>query len=568
MAARWFCLIDQQQYGPFSGVQIQQLAQQGQLRPADFVRTETDSNWTSAADLPGLFPAVVPTVGPAAAQTPVTAAASPTARARSPNPQPAAVKPSTARSTSAPPAVAPSAPSQPTAKRAVPTAATPVANPAATAPTRSSPSVPSAAPVATPVAAPVAAPMATPIAAPIAAPLAVPVTGAVAPAGGGAPPGATAAGAARARPATAARPIALNPQPLAAAPVGTARTAPENQAPAYAAEKTNASSNRLVVGLAATVVGLVLIAVVLLVYNAGKNADRAQRRDATAAGGELGDPEIEAPAVIAPADETVEIADPSPDPDVIATDEQSPKKTANLSQVGRWLVAGRQKGGLKDIVRMAVGNVWRESTPDQRQIVTVEVQVTNLSKNDPLDFTGWRPDVQPDETLRAILADDQDTLLPPAPPAARQRPAARRRIDPGQTETEELRFVMPTGEAKEYRLALPYGAVGQTGQIGFELPAVMLKDRSSDDDSAAATAASARPSSEPEPAATMLETDRRPPTPPESKTADQGASANQDTREPSGAMDAQPPEPADNTAQPMDGTPENIPDIRKLINES
>jgi len=56
MAAHWYCLIGQQQYGPFNSEQIQQLVQQGQLLPEHFVRTETDSQWTAAGELPGLFP--------------------------------------------------------------------------------------------------------------------------------------------------------------------------------------------------------------------------------------------------------------------------------------------------------------------------------------------------------------------------------------------------------------------------------------------------------------------------------------------------------------------------------
>ncbi len=53
--AAWYCLIGQQQYGPFTSEQIQQLAQQGRLQREHYVRTETDSQWTAAGDLPGLF---------------------------------------------------------------------------------------------------------------------------------------------------------------------------------------------------------------------------------------------------------------------------------------------------------------------------------------------------------------------------------------------------------------------------------------------------------------------------------------------------------------------------------
>jgi hypothetical protein len=56
MSARWYCLIKDREHGPFSSRQIQRLAETGKLKPEHSVRPETDSHWTPAAEIPGLFP--------------------------------------------------------------------------------------------------------------------------------------------------------------------------------------------------------------------------------------------------------------------------------------------------------------------------------------------------------------------------------------------------------------------------------------------------------------------------------------------------------------------------------
>lgn len=53
----WYCMMDGQQFGPFSSEQLRTLAQSGRLRPQDQVRQENGSCWTSAAKVRGLFPA-------------------------------------------------------------------------------------------------------------------------------------------------------------------------------------------------------------------------------------------------------------------------------------------------------------------------------------------------------------------------------------------------------------------------------------------------------------------------------------------------------------------------------
>ena len=125
-----------------------------------------------------------------------------------------------------------------------------------------------------------------------------------------------------------------------------------------------------------------------------------------------------------------------------------------------------------------MGNAWLDTEDGKPSVLNVEIEITNISPKDPLDFSGWRPGEQPQAKLRAVMADDKDTLLKAAPQrAAASRRAARRRIAPGESETEQLSFLLPNRDSKQYRLALPLAALGQTGYLGFELPGEMIEDR-------------------------------------------------------------------------------------------
>ena len=145
--AAWYCLIGEKEYGPFSSERIQSLVEKGKLTRDHFVRSSTDSQWTAASELPGLFPAettkapVPPKAVPAKA---VPAKAVP-AKAKPPeSPPPAKAKPPVASAAKKPPMA--------------------VALPPAT----EEPEIPSALPVAAPVATPVAAPASLPVGTPVA----------------------------------------------------------------------------------------------------------------------------------------------------------------------------------------------------------------------------------------------------------------------------------------------------------------------------------------------------------------------------------------------------------------
>jgi len=133
--AAWYCLIGDQEYGPFTSERIQGLVKKGKLTKEHFVRPNTDTQWTAASDIPGLFPveeqkAAVPTAAPPKAKPPEL-------------PPPPKPKPPAAPAATGPPVAA----------------ALPVTSGEAGIPS----AVPVAAPVATPVATPTSLPVGTPV---------------------------------------------------------------------------------------------------------------------------------------------------------------------------------------------------------------------------------------------------------------------------------------------------------------------------------------------------------------------------------------------------------------------
>jgi hypothetical protein len=407
MAAQWYCLIRLKQYGPFTSEQVRQLVQQGQLQREHGVRTETDSEWTAAGDLPGLFPP----------------------------PQAVPVQP-VAPAMSIPPYPKPEAP------------------------------------------APDVVPSATPLIPPGVAVPAAPVASVAATRAQGS------RGRAQARPVSAARPIPLNPVAPPVPPVGTTRAIGPEESPSrrsHASRRSRPSRKNspwLVGGLGAGLLLLIVGLVVVMNRGPGKKAGVGSSRPAASSKGTSGDSEIKTGAVAAAGHEPADIADP-PQASESAGKASVPKeKAAKLPAVTRWLEATRQKGGIRDVVRLGVANAWLDSADGKPAILNVEIEITNLSPDDPLDFSGWRPEVQPQADLRAVMADDAQTLLAAAPSrVAANRRAASRRIAPNQSETEQLRFLVSNRDSKQFRLILPWAALGQTGNLGFELPSQMIKDR-------------------------------------------------------------------------------------------
>jgi hypothetical protein len=307
-------------------------------------------------------------------------------------------------------------------------------------------------------------------------------------------------------------------------------------------------------GLGAAILLLIVVAAIVMNRSPGNESGQTTALSKDAGG----DPDIESGGVSAANAEPADPVDPVPP---IAPDEKvaAPEaKVATLPDVSRWLEATRQKGGIKNIVRLGVGNAWLDSVDGKPAILNVEVEITNLSLDTPLDFAGWRPEVQAQTELQAVMADDAPTLLAAAPlRVAAKRRAARRRIAPGQSEIEQLSFLLPEGDSKQFRLALPYAALGQVGYLGFELPKQMIKDKPP----GAEETASKGPAKV---ASETLSTTIKP-EPGEPKTL--GDLRTEIERIGDGQMESRTaqPEPVAEETPPKE--PEKMPDIRKLIEE-
>jgi hypothetical protein len=106
----------------------------------------------------------------------------------------------------------------------------------------------------------------------------------------------------------------------------------------------------------------------------------------------------------------------------------------------------------------------------------VEVHVRNDDREKAMEFKTWNANDGPGDPLAALLFNPADECLEPAPTTATPGiRAAAIRVNPSETATQELAFLVPQGNQVDYRLMLPYAAIGRRGQIGFEIPGIMIK---------------------------------------------------------------------------------------------
>jgi len=402
--AAWYCLIGEKEYGPFSSERIQSLVEKGKLTRDHFVRSSTDSQWTAASELPGLFPAettkapVPPKAAPAKAVP---------AKAKPPeSPPPAKAKPPVASEAKKPPMA--------------------VALP----PTAEEPEIPSALPV--------AAPMATPVAAPASLPVGTPVA-----------------------PAAAAVPSS---EPSETIPRGR--------------RKSKQQQYLIAGGLAAMLIVLGGVAIAVLGRSPGNESDNGEVASSN-------DPQAKTDV---PAPENVE-ADPDAetDPDIKEPAGRTPsiKKAAAMPSISRWLDASRKRGIMSiesTTVRFQVVNAWLDSSQPGSPTLTIEVTLTNASSNESLDYRRWTSAGQGAVDTAVWLVDDKSRRLTASssPKQPGGTVSASRRLKSQESVTELLVFNAPTAEYEFLRLILPYAAIGRTGEIGFEIPRVMVKDRPPD----------------------------------------------------------------------------------------
>ena len=61
VSAEWFVGVDAQEFGPFTWEQMRQMAAEGRLIPTSQVRRQSEAQWTTAGETPGLLTPVAPT---------------------------------------------------------------------------------------------------------------------------------------------------------------------------------------------------------------------------------------------------------------------------------------------------------------------------------------------------------------------------------------------------------------------------------------------------------------------------------------------------------------------------
>lgn len=439
--AAWYCRIGDKEHGPFSSGRIQSLVQKGKLTRDHFLRTSTDTQWTPASDIPGLFPSE----------------------------EPKAAAPKTASSKTKPPA------SPPPAKAKPPVAAEQAKPPMPTAlpVTSEEPELASALPVA-PVATPVAAPVATPVAAPASLPVATPVA--------------------------------------SSSPTSPPKDPTETIA--HARKKSKQQQYLIAGGLGAALIVLGIVAVVAL---SGPAKTESEEQEVAKSKPDQTEPDVPA--------EDIE-ADPNPETDPPVEEPvrkmADAKKSAALPAISRWLDASRKQGILRfsdSMIKFHVVNVWLDSSDSGARTLTVELTLTNGSSSESLDFRGWTLAEGAKTGDGVVLADDKKNRLAPSSTTGRsQTPrSTSRRLKPKESVRDQLVFEAPAGNYEQLRLYLPYAAIGRTGHMGFEIPAVMIQDRPpGEEESVAADTEPAVMEPDTEVAAPKPEVVIKPPAPPKS----------------------------------------------------
>jgi len=496
--ASWYCLIDDQEYGPYSSEQVQSLIQEGRLTREHFVRPSTDNEWTAAVELPGLFPSEPPKATPVEVAppkatplrpappkaTPVEPAAPEATPVKAPAPKAIPVEATPPKATpveAAPPKATPVTPAAPkaspvkaaapkatpvkpaTPKRRASEAATPKAGPAQTPPPAAAKPAAATATAKPATAKPATAaseeppvPKAMPVAAKVVTPVATPV--------------APAAGTASAPPPAPPTAPPLAPPPVPAVPAGE-----PSRAAARVGRKSKNQQYVVVGGLAVAFIALAGIVVGVLGRSPGTQSDKHDVAPSTA------DSSTTDAAAIGDAE-----ADPNAEADPIVVEPVAKQAAADrkpvLPRIDRWLDASRKKGILRaatTMVRFQVVSAWLDPSDTAPENLTVEVNVTNASSSGSLDFRGWTAARDKISKDTVVLVDDKGDPLTLASVASRAGGPRRssRRLGPGESVTELLVFDKPSSDYQHLRLALPYAAIGRTGYIGFEIPRVMVMDR-------------------------------------------------------------------------------------------
>lgn len=290
------------------------------------------------------------------------------------------------------------------------------------------------------------------------------------------------------------RPVAV--QPAASLPVGTAVsvapivTAPTRSAAHHdddddPADRRSAKQKQqmmLIGGLGGAIALLAIIAIVVFALPGDSDKQTARGNHSSPAA----EANAESDIANSPADttESAKNAEGNPEADPVEAD---PVESVNVAaknknalaeqpvavpKVGRWMEAGRQKGGLRGIVKLHVASAWLESGSGESASprLVLEIQVTNQYADKPLPFRGWRANKAAGAEAAMLLGPNDQPL------ALLDAAAPDSAIAAGRDLTARLTFAAPAGDFDKLRLFLPYTAIGQTGHAGFEIARATIAD--------------------------------------------------------------------------------------------
>jgi len=130
------------------------------------------------------------------------------------------------------------------------------------------------------------------------------------------------------------------------------------------------------------------------------------------------------------------------------------------------------------IGKVALKNMFGDPEKSQDKLLTITLQVNNLSSGKKLDFRTWRGGNFSFGGDSASLSDDNDNTYKRISFGSSSTPVGginRESVYPGKFITDILVFEVPVDVAKWLHLKLPAGNFGGEGMLRFEIPATMIK---------------------------------------------------------------------------------------------
>lgn len=128
--------------------------------------------------------------------------------------------------------------------------------------------------------------------------------------------------------------------------------------------------------------------------------------------------------------------------------------------------------------KVALKDMFGDSKESQDDLLTITLQVSNLSSAKKLDFGTWRGGDFSFGGDFASLIDDNDNTYKRINFGASSTPVggvSRESIYPGKSITDVLVFEVPVDAAKWLRLKLPADNFKGEGMLRFEIPASMIR---------------------------------------------------------------------------------------------